>query len=164
MLSVPPAFVLSQDQTLYKNSISKQLSSLWNQSCSITLALLLRIFYSLLEFFFFQRNLKGRYFSCIVQFSRCCFAFCLLSSTAFLLYHIFNRLSSTFSSFFKKLFRTLDFRCLSSDSLSIISHLSEFVKWFLKSFLFNFLRGYFHFPLSKFFRTFSTRPSHLCDF
>ena len=57
-----------------------------------------------------------------------------------------------FSSFFKKLFRTLDFRCLSSDSLSIISHLSELVKWFLKSFLFNFLRGYFHSLSQKSFK------------
>ena len=59
MLSVPPAFVLSQDQTLYENSISKQLSSLWNQSCSITLALLLRIFYSLLELFLFSKESQG---------------------------------------------------------------------------------------------------------
>ena len=38
------------------------------------------------------------------------FSFLLLSSTAFLLYHIFNRLSSTFFKFFKKLFQHSRFK------------------------------------------------------
>ena len=103
----------------------------------------------MLEFFFFQRNLKGRYFSCIVQFSRCCSAFCFLAVQLFYYITSLTVCQVLFSSFLKNFFSTLDLRCLSSDSLSIISHLSELVKWFLKSFLFNFLRGYFHFPSRK---------------
>ena len=65
MLSVPPAFVLSQDQTLYDSCISIiPFRMTWNQSCFITLALLLSCFLVLswLSFSFLQRNFKGRYF------------------------------------------------------------------------------------------------------
>ena len=65
MLSVPPAFVLSQDQTLYKSCISISLRCIEiypvHNACVIT------AFFSLVLTFLFpnllgKRNLKGRYF------------------------------------------------------------------------------------------------------
>ena len=78
VLSVPPAFVLSQDQTLYDSCISIiPFRMTWNQSCFITLALLLSCFLVLswLSFSFLQRNFKGRYF----------FLHCLVFKMLFLL-------------------------------------------------------------------------------
>ena len=109
VLSVPPAFVLSQDQTLYDMVYimcvsTLEISILIHNACVITC-----VFFSLFLTFsipVFHRN-KGISrvvtFSCIVQFSRCC----LLSSfraTAYLLYHNFKLLSIPFSSFFKNFF------------------------------------------------------------
>ena len=89
------------------NSISYSLPGLWNQSCSITLALLLRIFYSLLEFLLpiSQKNFKGRYFSfSIVQFSRCCQSL----TDLFIISHLFlfvKYFLKFFSNFFPNFFQ-----------------------------------------------------------
>ena len=107
MLSVPPAFVLSQDQTLYKSCIYQILSYLKYLSCSITLALLLRFFSLVLTFFFpnflGKRNLKGRYFF-LALFGFQDAVFALSCETALILYHIFLNLSSAFFKFFQILF------------------------------------------------------------
>ena len=86
VLSVPPAFVLSQDQTLYKScisiSVSTELRSLFNNACVITAH-----FYTLcLSFPFF----KG--ISRVVTYLHCSIfkmLFCVsLSCGTLLLYHI----------------------------------------------------------------------------
>ena len=99
VLSVPPAFVLSQDQTLYKScisiSVSTELRSLFNNACVITAH-----FYTLcLSFPFF----KG--ISRVVTFLHCSIFKMLfrvsLSCGTLLLYHIQKILSSTFFKFFQ---------------------------------------------------------------
>ena len=135
VLSVPPAFVLSQDQTLYKScisiSVSTKLRSLFNNACVITAH-----FYTLcLSFPFFQRNLKGRYFFCIVQFSRCCFVFRSLAEHFY--YITFRRFCQVlFSSFFKIFFS--DLRCSFADQLFYYITFSSVCQVLFSSFLKNF--------------------------
>ena len=107
VLSVPPAFVLSQDQTLYDSCISIiPFRMTWNQSCSITLALLLSCFLVLswLSFSFLQRNFKGRYFFLALFGFQDAVSVSLSSEAALLLYHSFFNLSSTFFKFFQIIF------------------------------------------------------------
>ena len=105
MLSVPPAFVLSQDQTLYYSCISKavklfEINPVHN-ACVITFC---AFFILCLNSFFFvsSKEFQGSLlFSCIVQFSRCCF-----KAFPRLLYYItsFRFCQVLFSSFFKNFF------------------------------------------------------------
>ena len=93
------------------------------------------VFFSLsLDLSFVERNLKGRYFFLsIVQFSSCWSA--VPHRTALILYHNSKSLSSTFSSFFKKLFVAA---VLSRDSFNIISLSNSFVKYFFQKTVKNF--------------------------
>ena len=118
VLGVPPAFVLSQDQTLHRVVSPNRVSRLWNLSHCESLAITV-VFYSLvwllnIDSFGIRIN-KGSSFSClflsrIVQFSRC--RFCrfwkfLPRQATYLLYHIFGSLSSLFSNFFQNFFSIL---------------------------------------------------------
>ena len=89
-----------------------------------------------------------------VQFSKClCFIY--LSETAYLLYHSFLNLSSTFSEIFvifissSKAFIVLSNQFLLvsftlSDDLFIISHIFHFVKYFFRLFSKSFCDCRFH--------------------
>ena len=89
---------------------------LFNNACVITAHFLL-----LLEFILSsQKNLKGRYFFLHCSIFKMLFAFRFFR-TALILYHIISFLSSTFSSFFKKLF---DAHCSVSRTALILYHLS----------------------------------------
>ena len=99
MLGAPPAFVLSQDQTLYKWYLSlKSVKSLFAQhaiACVLCELLCLELFNV-----FFQHENRFRYkFFDIVQFSRSCSA-SALRLTTWLFYHRSDFLSSSFSKFF----------------------------------------------------------------
>ena len=107
MLSVPPAFVLSQDQTLYKSCISISLSCIEiypvHNACVIT------AFFSLVLTFLFspiswvKKESQGSLlFLALFGFQDAVFA--LSCETALILYHIFLNLSSTFFKFFQILF------------------------------------------------------------
>ena len=133
MLGVPPAFVLSQDQTLYKvvyiSSLELKYLILFNNACVITAYFLVfrLTFPSLKEI------------SRVVTFFLALFNFqvaglCPLR-TALILYHNSKSLSSTFSSFFKKLFVAA---VLSRDSFNIISLSNSFVKYFFQKTVKNF--------------------------
>ena len=139
MLSVPPAFVLSQDQTLYYSCIYKPFR-LKYLILFITLALLKISFFSL----FLTFLVKG--------FSRVVFSLALFNfqdavplnsrQATYSLYHISFGLSSTFFNFFKKIFcklafrspksisfqKSLHFPASPSDSFIIISRLFLIVK------------------------------------
>ena len=97
VLSVPPAFVLSQDQTLYKSCISRIMrffEILFNNACVITAFFSLCLTFPVKEF---QGSLL--IFS-IVQFSRCCRRYFRLIH-----YITFSSFCQVFSEdFFKKLF------------------------------------------------------------
>ena len=113
VLSVPPAFVLSQDQTLYKScisiSVSTELRSLFNNACVITAH-----FYTLCLSFPFSKESQGSLLICIVQFSRCCFAFRSLAEHFY--YITFRRFCQVlFQVFFKIFFG--DLRCSFADQL-----------------------------------------------
>ena len=88
VLSVPPAFVLSQDQTLYYSCISRifrfvEINPVHN-ACVITSCVLFSVCTWLLVSF--KSSSKGISrvvtFSCIVRFSRCCavYSLCITSS------------------------------------------------------------------------------------
>ena len=99
MLGAPPAFVLSQDQTLYKWYLSlKSVKSLFAQhaiACVLCELLCLELFNV-----FFQHENRFRYkFFDIVQFSRSCSA-SAMRLTTWLFYHRSDFLSSSFSKFF----------------------------------------------------------------
>ena len=82
--------------------------------CSITLALLLRIFILFAWVFLFSKESQGSLLICIVQFSRCCFVFRSLAEHFY--YITFRRFCQVlFSSFFKIFFS--DLRCSFTDQL-----------------------------------------------
>jgi hypothetical protein len=170
VLGVPPAFVLSQDQTLYKSCISKTFLSF--EILLITIARNYR-FFSLfwLLIFLYSRNFKGIIFS-IVQFSRCCavrdsliiisqlqdfvkhffekFLFYLFVAavsfkTAFQLYHIFSHLSTPFQKFLQIFPRCSVDRFA---NLFIIPHIFKSVKYFSQLFWNVFLPS--GFSISRF--------------
>ena len=98
VLGVPPAFVLSQDQTLYEVCISKSLDFkyLFNPDSLRLLAITSFLFKTQLRFYS-DWNLQGFCINSIVQFSRYHFLSPELSfSATLLLYHIQISLSSTF--------------------------------------------------------------------
>ena len=135
VLSVPPAFVLSQDQTLYKScisiNISVELRSLFNNACVITVH-----FYTLcLSFPCVSKESQGSLLICIVQFSRCCFAFRYLAEHFY--YITFRRFcQALFFKFFKIFFR--DLRCSLADQLFYYITFSSVCQVLFSSFLKNF--------------------------
>ena len=143
MLSVPPAFVLSQDQTLYYSCISRifrfvEINPVHN-ACVITSCVLFFSLYLTSCFLqiFIQRNLKGRYFF-LALFD---FQDAALFTHCALLRHFWH---PGFTQFFQVPLSLplTDFssRC---DSYLIISQLLRFVNPFLKSFSKSFsLRRY----------------------
>ena len=104
MLGTPPAFILSQDQTLVK-SVCIQSRIAW-QFCSFLL------FLGLLNLSLqpFLKNLLQHFQGCCLLFSyQCSLLFCL--ATAILDYHIFKHLSRLFHfSYAVHFFGTLFFR------------------------------------------------------
>ena len=101
MLGAPPAFVLSQDQTLYKWYLSlKSVKSLFAQhaiACVLCELLCLELFNV-----FFQHENRFRYkFFDIVQFSRSCSASAKWLTT-WLFYHRSDFLSSSFFRSFSR--------------------------------------------------------------
>ena len=100
VLGAPPAFVLSQDQTLYKWYLSlKSVKSLFAQhaiACVLCELLCLELFNV-----FFQHENRFRYkFFDIVQFSRSC-STSALRLTTWLFYHRSDFLSSSFFEVFR---------------------------------------------------------------
>ena len=121
VLGTPPAFILSQDQTLVK-SVCIQSRIAW-QFCSFLL------FLGLLNLSIqpFLKNLLKNFQGCCLLFSyQCSLLFCL--ATAILDYHIFKHLSRLFSFFLCCSF--LRNSVLPNDSLFRISHLSTYVNNF----------------------------------
>ena len=176
VLSVPPAFVLSQDQTLYYSCISIALpnalkSILLHNACVITFRV---YFFSVCTWLLvsFKSSFKGISrvvtFSCIVRFSRCC-SLTPSFGAALLLYHSFLNLSSTFFKFFQ-IFSLLAVAPLSCN-FYIISHCLPFVKLFLNLFSKFFpsafrLCSFKRFPCAQIFLTYfvsrlSSRPTAL---
>ena len=135
VLSVPPAFVLSQDQTLYKSCISisasTELRSLFNNACVITAH-----FYTLCLSFPFSKESQGSLLICIVQFSRCCFVFRSLAEHFY--YITFRRFCQVLFQVFSK-FSLVIFAALLQTSFFIISHSVQFVKYFFQVFWKTFL-------------------------
>ena len=90
MLGVPPAFVLSQDQTLYKvciyQSLLRNLIFLVHYDCSQLPVLVLKLDS------FMNLNLQGFFFLSIVQFSR--YFRSSFRAATFILYHLQKFLSS----------------------------------------------------------------------
>ena len=103
--------------------------------CSITLALLLRIFILFAWVFLFSKESQGSLLICIVQFSRCCFAFRSLAEHFY--YITFRRFCQVlFSSFFKIFF--CDLRCSFADQLLYYITFSSVCQVLFSSFLKNF--------------------------
>ena len=133
MLGVPPAFVLSQDQTLYKvvyiSSLELKYLILFNNACVITaFFLVFRLTFPSLK----EISRVVTFFLALFNFQVA--GLCPLR-TALILYHNSKSLSSTFSSFFKKLFVAA---VLSRDSFNIISLSNSFVKYFFQKTVKNF--------------------------
>ena len=101
VLGVPPAFVLSQDQTLYEVCILKPFGFIIILSSLRLLAIT-----SFNSCFFFQRNLQGfvlkkALFNFQDTFYSCHSLFvCYFHLTALLLYHAITFVSTLFSDFF----------------------------------------------------------------
>ena len=129
MLSTPPAFILSQDQTLVKN-VCIRVRIAW-QFCSCLL------------FWFdifrcpFLKNLFKEFSGFVVYCSVINVLFLLLPfhATAFTLYQSVSCLSTTFLNYFLSLFIFI------SDNLYIISCVFCFVNTFFEIFIFIF-KGY----------------------
>ena len=131
VLSVPPAFVLSQDQTLYKScisiSVSTELRSLFNNACVITAH-----FYTLcLSFPFFKGISRVVTLFALFNFQDAVSCFALLRNT-FIISHSEDFVKYFFQVFSKFSFR--DLRCSLQTSFSIISHSVQFVKYFFQVF------------------------------
>ena len=128
--------------------LSKNFYLIWQLSLSVKIffrAILILSFFYLLSIYNsltrFALRFFALYFSLVVQFSM---TVCCLSRTAWLLYHILFRLSSTFLNFFQLFFKffsvplalNLGFPSknviLPQDSLPILPLLSPFVKTFWK--------------------------------
>ena len=129
MLSTPPAFILSQDQTLVKN-VCIRVRIAW-QFCSCLL------------FWFdifrcpFLKNLFKEFSGFVVYCSVINVLFLLLPfhATAFILYQSVSCLSTTFLNYF------LSLSIFISDNLYIISCVFCFVNTFFEVFIFIF-KGY----------------------
>ena len=123
MLSTPPAFILSQDQTLVISSFPQDQLSGWSILfyCFPLLPKQRRIKNLLLNArslnFSLLRNFQGSL--SIVQLSR--FVFFLCQATAHLVYHIRYRLSRTFLIFLK-FFQTSFYLASSCESACIYYH------------------------------------------
>ena len=99
--------------------------------CSITLALLLRIFILFAWVFLFSKESQGSLLICIVQFSRCCFVFRSLAEHFY--YITFRRFCQVLFQVFSK-FSLVIFAALLQTSFFIISHSVQFVKCFFQVF------------------------------
>ena len=110
VLGTPPAFVLSQDQTLQYTLLKNRLALNYLIQNFVCLAHLLSAFTSS------KLARTFAFFLVLVQFSRCCRfpATCIV-------YYTFKGLSSTFLPFFEKFFLHFSFKPLPSNSLVIIT-------------------------------------------
>ena len=140
VLGVPPAFVLSQDQTLYDNCISyypfRQFEILFNNAYVISALFLIL---SLNLFFRFpQKNFKGRYFSSLALFNFQ--GACQSSADLFIISHLFH-----FVKYFLKFF-SIFFLTFFQDATSVLRRLIYYItcfficQVFFKTFLKNFFR------------------------
>ena len=134
VLSTPPAFILSQDQTLVKNISNRLLHRSNNQVCSgiKKTTSFLYPFYCFIGLHLFQMLfwiilcLEFSGMLSIVQLSM----FFVVFATAMLEYHIFCRLSTTFLIFFCR--STLQSRDLCDSHIRLTQ-------------LFSFVNNFFHF-------------------
>ena len=116
MLSTPPAFILSQDQTLMLKSFSPP-ELIWQLIRNNVLIYCFKVASLTEAFLNYSQNLS-RFFT--VQLSR--FFVLSLSATTSILYQMFNRLSTTFLIyFFAFIAIRIDFCRASRVSLVIIS-------------------------------------------
>ena len=133
MLSTPPAFILSQDQTLVKNLILlmqvkfKFVPGPRKLLAFLSLLLFFRLtFKCLFWIILFDRIFRDVVYCSIIKV----LCFCLSHATAILEYHIFVSLSTTFLNFIFKLFAhnyilslcSRRYRFPSRDSLVRIAH------------------------------------------
>ena len=139
VLGVPPAFVLSQDQTLYDNCISyypfRQFEILFNNACVITALFLILSLNSSSDF---SKEFQGSllFFFSIVQFSRC------LSVISWLIYYItsFSFCQVLFEIFFNFFLDLFSRRNLCHATTYLLYHIfldlsSTFLNFFQKIFL-----------------------------
>ena len=127
MLCTPPAFVLSQDQTLQYTLLKNRLALNYLIQNFVCLAHLLSAFASS------KLARTFAFFLVLVQFSRCCRfpATCIV-------YYTFEGLSSAFFTFFRKVFSSLFFQAASFKQLSynntIFTSCQLLFRYFYKSF------------------------------
>ena len=165
---MPPAFVLSQDQTLYDSCISIILSNelksiLFNNACVITF-----VFFSLVLTFLLisSKEFQGSllfFLHCLVF--KMLFLFRLPAKQLYYYITAFLICQVLFSSFFKLFFQLL-VTALLSCNFYIISHCLNFVKCFFKLFFKSSLssRSSFQallnvFPCVQIFLAYSRSPS-----
>ena len=139
VLSVPPAFVLSQDQTLYKSCISISLSCIEiypvHNACVITAFFSLVLTFSLLPNLLGQKGISRVVtFSCIVWFSRCCVR-SLLWDSFNIISHLFEFVKYFFQVFSNSFYVTAAPFCWAAFLLYHISFcLSSTFSTFFKQF------------------------------
>ena len=140
MLGVPPAFVLSQDQTLYEVCISKSFDPkyLFNPDSLRLLAITSFLFKTQFRFYS-DWNLQGFCINSIVQFSRYHFR----HSQTFVISNFYiisypNQFVKYFLKFFEKLF--LNIFCRFSATLILYHIFLKLSSIFLKKFLISSFR------------------------